>query len=99
MMTIRAEGKKTKPNPHGYDHGEPFKRGYWWSSKCVRYKITKAQVWFCCPECSGTMSLKRYAIDTRGRVAPTVVCPRRACGFAEDITLNAWQPMAQLYYV
>ena len=49
-MTIRAECKKTKPNPHGYDHGEPYKRGYWWASQCVRYKITKAQVWFCCPD-------------------------------------------------
>ena len=97
-MTIRAEERK-KLTPTTYYRGDAYTRGYWWTSLYVRYQIRARRVWFCCPKCSNTMSLGDYRIDSKGRAAPTVTCPRSHCDFAEDITLFAWDPEVREYHV
>ncbi|KKM04753.1 hypothetical protein LCGC14_1761110 [marine sediment metagenome] len=43
-----------------------------------------------CAGCGEMASLSGHSIDVEGRVTPSVVCPRKGCGWHVSVTLVGW---------
>lgn len=44
----------------------------------------------CCAKCGEMASLSEHTIDAEGGVTPSVVCPRKGCGWHVHVTLDGW---------
>ena len=76
-----------------------FKRfdGDWWSTPAGHWSTSRGavetpqlNVFLCCPACKQLAGLP-HAVDTQGRVTPSVVCPHSPCPMhLAPVTLEGW---------
>ena len=78
MQVTLARWSKLWPSP-----------GFWAFIRLSAYtKGPTARV--ACSKCGEMASLSEHSIDGEGKVTPSVVCPRKGCGWHVDVTLRGW---------
>jgi predicted RNA-binding Zn-ribbon protein involved in translation (DUF1610 family) len=89
-MTERALGHlATQLMPrHSYPWSRKHVPGSW---KGIVVQLGDRSASFTCPKCGTTMALVEHRIDRRGKVWPSVVCPKPKCSFHEHIRLAGWR--------
>jgi hypothetical protein len=69
-----------------WEQGIPQK-GTWWPGLACSGNSAVIS----CPICGKIGTLSDHAIDSQGKVTPSVVCPREQCKFHDFVVLEGWR--------